>query len=379
MSPLRPSKSQRLAPPPSEGRSRFSQRGLAVVMAVAVVLLVATAALQLHINERTNLLNAAAMRDRVTLDQMATSGIHLAMLVLVKDRLDSESDSLQEDWADDQTMAAFVDQMGFEKGKLTVKISDEMARIQINALVRYPEGTQFNEKQRLIWQRFSDNLLSIYELLGDEVPEIQDTDSETIINSVKDWLDSDEDIITGLNGAESDYYEELDPPYSCKNGPFDDLSEVRLVRGITPALFDGLAGAAGLGNYLTVYGIEETKDHKFSYPGKVNINTAELPVLKVLLPSASEDFADLLIEYREAVSGTQYTHDVTNINWYKNVPGFQGITIDPDLITVSSNVFRIVATAVLGETRAVTTAVVQRERESDSAPWSCKVLNWKTQ
>ena len=216
----------------ADGQSLFSQRGLAVVMAVAVVLLVASAALQLHINERTNLLNAAAMRDRVTLDQMATSGIHLAMLVLVKDRLDSESDSLQEDWADDQTMSAFVDQMAFEKGKLTVKIFDEMARIQINALVQYPEGTQFNEKQRLIWQRFSDNLLSIYELLGDEVPEIQETDSETIINSIKDWLDSDEDIITGLNGAESDYYEELDPPYSCKNGPFDDLSEVRLVRGV---------------------------------------------------------------------------------------------------------------------------------------------------
>jgi general secretion pathway protein K len=379
MGPSHPAKNQHLAQLPSEGRGLFSQHGLAVVMAVAVVLLVATAALQLHINERTNLLNAAAMRDRITLDQMATSGIHLAMLVLVKDRLDSESDSLQEDWADDETMAAFVDQMAFEKGKLTVKIFDEMARIQINALVRYPDGTQFNEKQRLVWQRFSDNLLSIYELLGDEVPEIQETDSETIINSVKDWLDSDEDIITGLNGAESDYYEELDPPYSCKNGPFDDLSEVRLVRGITPALFDGLAGAAGLQNYITVYGTTETNDHKFSYPGKVNINTAELPVLKVLLPSASEDFADLLIEYREAVSGTQYTHDVTNINWYKNVPGFQGITIDPDLITVSSNVFRIVATAVLGETRAVTTAVVQRERESDSAPWSCKVLNWKTQ
>jgi general secretion pathway protein K len=379
MGPSHPVKNRRPALQQSEGRSLLSQQGLAVVMAVAVVLLVATAALQLHINERTNLLNAAAMRDRITLDQMATSGIHLAMLVLVKDRLDSEADSLQEDWADDQTMAGFVDQMAFEKGQLNVKIFDELARIQINALVQYPDGTQFNEKQRQIWQRFSDNLLSIYELLGDEVPEIQATDSETIINSVKDWIDSDEDIITGLNGAESDYYEGLDPPYACKNAPFDDLSEVRLVRGITPALFDGLAGAAGLGNYITVYGITETNDHKFSYPGKVNINTAELPVLKVLLPSASEDFADLLIEYREAVSGTQYTHDVTNINWYKSVPGFNAITIDPDKITVSSNVFRIVATAVLGETRAVTTAVVQRERESDSSPWTCKVLNWKTQ
>jgi general secretion pathway protein K len=363
----------------SGATQRRAQRGMAVVMTMAVVLLVATAALELHINERTNLLNAAAMRDRITLDQMATSGINLAMAVLVKDRQDSESDSLQEDWADEETMAALVEQLPFEKGKLVVKISDEMAKIQINALVQFPEATQFNEKQRQIWERFANNLLSIYELLGDEVGEMEDTDPMTIINSVKDWLDKDEDIITGLNGAESDYYQELDPPYECKNGPFDHISEVRLVRGITPELFNGIAGAAGLGNYITVYGAAEVNDQQFSYPGKININTAELPVLKVLLPSGSEDFADLLIDYRQAVSGTQYTNDLTNINWYKNVPGFSGITIDPDLISVSSNIFRIVATAVIDETKAVTIAVVQRERESDSAPWKCKVLNWKTQ
>ena len=361
------------------GPRRKTQRGMAVVMALAVVLLVATAALNLHMDERTNLLNAAAMRDRITLDQMATSGINLAMAVLVKDRLDSETDSLQEDWADEETMAGLVSQIPFEKGKLSVKIYDEMAKIQINALVQYPEGTQFNEKQRQLWERFANNLLSAYELLGTEIPDMEETDSLTIINSVKDWIDSDEDIITGLNGAESDYYEELDPPYACKNAPFDDLSEVRLVRGVTPVLFDGIAGAAGLGNYITVYGAEEIDNQKFSYPGKVNINTAELPVLKVLLPNESEDFADLLIAYREEVSGTQYTHEVTNINWYKSVPGFSGITIDPDLITVSSSVFRIVATAEIEDTRAVTTAIVQRERESDSAPWTCKVLNWKTE
>ena len=363
----------------SGATQRRAQRGMAVVMTMAVVLLVATAALELHINERTNLLNAAAMRDRITLDQMAASGINLAMAVLVKDRQDSESDSLQEDWADEETMAALVEQLPFEKGKLVVKISDEMAKIQINALVQFPEATQFSEKQRQIWERFANNLLSIYELLGDEVGEMEDTDAMTIINSVKDWLDKDEDIITGLNGAESDYYQELDPPYECKNGPFDHISEVRLVRGITPELFNGIAGAAGLGNYITVYGAAEVNDQQFSYPGKININTAELPVLKVLLPSGSEDFADLLIDYRQAVSGTQYTNDLTNINWYKNVPGFSGITIDPDLISVSSNIFRIVATAVIDETKAVTIAVVQRERESDSAPWKCKVLNWKTE
>jgi general secretion pathway protein K len=363
--------------PPAARSNR--QRGLAVVMAVAVVLLITTAALELHLTERTSLLNAAGMRDRITLEQMAASGINLAMAVLVKDRLDSESDSLQEDWADPETMATLVDELQFEKGKLDVKISDELAKIQINALVQFPEGTDFNKKQHQLWERFAGNLITAYELLGDDTVDMQETDAATIIDSVKDWLDKDDDILTGLNSAESDYYQGLDPPYDCKNGPFDDISEVRLVKGITPELFNGIAGLGGLSNYITVYGSTTVDDNKFSFPGKVNINTAELPVLKILLPSESEDLAEMLIEYREAVSGTQYTNNVTNINWYKNVPGFGSINLDPDLITVSSDTFRIVATAAMGDVRTVTTAVVQRERKSDSSPWVCKVLNWKTE
>jgi general secretion pathway protein K len=353
------------------------QRGMAVIMAVSVVLLVTTAAMELHVNERTNLLNAAGMRDRFTLDQMAASGVHLAMAILVKDRIDSESDSLQEDWADPETMATLVEELSFAKGKLEVKITDELSRIQINALVDFPGATAFNAKQHQIWERFAGNLLSIYELLGDELGEMEETDAPTVINSVKDWLDKDDDI-TSINSAETDYYEELDPPYACKNSPFDHISEVRLVKGVTPELFNGIAGTMGLSNYITVYGAEKVEDDKFSYPGKININTAELPVLKVLLPSESEDMAELLIEYREAVSGTQYTNDVTTINWYKNVPGFGSIKLDPELISVASDTFRIVATATMDDVRSVATAVVQRKRESDSSPWTCKVLNWKT-
>ncbi len=357
----------------------LTDSGMAVVMALAVILILVTAALELHLNERTNLLNAAAMRDRQTLLQMTTSGVHLAMAVLVKDRIESEADSLQEDWADEETMAALVEQIPFEQGKLTVKISDELAKIQINALVQFPEGTQFNAAQKKIWDRFAGDMTTLVDLLKESGEEIEETDPNTIINSIKDWLDADEDIITGLNGAESDYYEELDPPYACKNGPFDHLSEVRLVRGITPVIFSGFGGTAGLSQYITVYGETETDDGKFTYPGQVNINTAEQPVLAILLPPESGDLADLLIEHRQALSGTQYTNDLTNKNWYKNVPGFADIQLDETLYSVSSNVFRIEATAELNGVKATTVAVVSRERDTNASPWRCKVLNWKTE
>lgn len=356
----------------------IANKGMAVVMALAVVLIMATAALELHVNERSNMLNAAAMRDRIILDQMAASGINLAMAVLIKDRLESQADSLQEDWADDETMKTLLEEIPFDEGSLTVKISDEMGKIQINALVEYPEGNQFNENQRRIWQRLADNMLSILRLLEEDGLEMEETDPQTIINSLKDWMDKDEDLITGLSGAESDYYEGLDPPYACKNGPFDHISEVRLVKGITPELFKGMGESGGLGDYITVYGAEQ-QDQTFTFPGKININTAELPVLTVLMPEASEDFADLLVEYRQAISGEQYTNDIRRLDWYRNVPGFAGINLNHSLITVSSDIFRITANAELNGAKATATAVIRRERESASSSWRCKVLNWKTE
>jgi general secretion pathway protein K len=352
--------------------------GMAVIMVMSVVLLLVTVALELHLNERSNLLNAAAMRDRMMLREMVKSGVHLAQAVLVKDRIDSESDSLQEDWADQETLAALLGIIPFEQGALKVQITDELGKIQINALVAFPEGIEFNPDQFTLWENFSNKLFSAYELIEDSEELLEDTDPLTIINSIKDWLDSgDDDAITGLNGAESDYYEDLDPPYACKNGPFDHLSEIRLVKGILPVMFDGFGGIPGINAYLTTYGATESEDGKFTFPGKININTAELPVLAAMLPSDSSDFAELLVGYREAVDGTQYINDLTRANWYKGVPGFGSIDIDPDLLTISSDTFRIVATAKLNDVQSSATVVVRREREKDNEPWRCKVLNWK--
>ena len=60
---------------------------------------------------------------------------------------------------------------------------------------------------------------------------------DTVIDSILDWRDPNRDH--RLNGAEEDYYRGLDPPYSCKDGPFDVVEELLLVRGVTPRLFAG--------------------------------------------------------------------------------------------------------------------------------------------
>ena len=43
----------------------------------------------------------------------------------------------------------------------------------------------------------------------------------------------------------------------------------------------------------------------------------------------------------------QYVHDLSNPDWYKEVPGLSDVEIAPELITTSSDIYRITATAQL--------------------------------
>ena len=58
-----------------------------------------------------------------------------------------------------------------------------------------------------------------------------------ITSAIQDWVDTDEDEHIG--GAETSFYQTLTPPYLAKNGPIDDITELLLIKGITPIMFWG--------------------------------------------------------------------------------------------------------------------------------------------
>ena len=61
--------------------------------------------------------------------------------------------------------------------------------------------------------------------------------TEEIADSIVDWRDQDAN--PGAAGAEDSYYLTLDPPYRCKNQPFETVEELLLVRGVTPEILYG--------------------------------------------------------------------------------------------------------------------------------------------
>jgi general secretion pathway protein K len=349
-----------------------NNRGIALLITISIMTVLIAGVLEWNRKVRKSVVVSATARDRVTLSHMAASGVHAAMTMLIKDKMDSDSDSLQEDWANAEKIDEAVRQIPFEDGAVTFKITDEFGKIQINALVQYPEGQQFNEAQRGLWDRF-------LRLLPAPENYQEDEDPNAIINSIKDWLDSgDDEAITGLSGAESGYYQGLDPPYTCRNGPFHHLGELALVKGLTADLLNGAGGIPGISQHVTVHGITNTDEKKFTFEGKININTAELPVLTALLPSDSQDIAQAIYDYRLETNDRAYIHDLSKPNWYQNVPGAGGLQIDPDLITTQSDIFSIDADASLHDMRIKVTAVVQREKDKKSGRWGCRVLNWQT-
>lgn len=61
--------------------------------------------------------------------------------------------------------------------------------------------------------------------------------TEAIVDAILDWRDAD--ATPGASGAETTYYATLNPPYNCKNAPFDSLEELLYVKGMTPVLLFG--------------------------------------------------------------------------------------------------------------------------------------------
>lgn len=348
-----------------------TDKGMALIITLTVVALLAVAVVELNRRIRTTVDSSSLFRERITLSHMALSGINIGQAVLIHDKNENDVDSLQEQWADPSKLDAICGEFPFEEGKIRLQISDLRGRLQVNALVQYPGGKAFNENQRVLWYRFLE-LVNLSQAMESDIKPV------SIINAVKDWLDSgDDEAVTGLDGAESDYYLDLTPPYSCRNGPIIDISEMSLIKGISPEVFNTPGVAYGLSTCVTTFGRTESSGSKgFTFTGRININTAPLFVLSALLPLEDAHLGAELVAYRMEMSNDNYVHDLGRLEWYKNVPGCEELKISSGLITNKSDFFEIKVTAVLHQYQFSRTAAVRRQKDPDSGKIVCQVLSY---
>ncbi len=354
---------------------------MALVVTLAVVGVLLAAGLWLAKFTGDAAMVTLVEKDRFQAEQLAISGIEITKLILVEDAAKNTTDSVQDAWADPEQLSRAVAALGLEKGSLTIKITDELSKIQMNALIRQFPGNEVNPYQAKLWERFFSN--------DDKKDKQKDgADPEERINAVKDWLDSgDDDAITGLSGAETDYYKGLHPPYACANGPFNHVEELLSVKGFDEELLkkklppptEEALEEKKLEDIFTVYGLENTPgpEGSWSYSGLININTAGIEVLAALLPEGMEILAMDLFSFRQEKSENKAEYiNVLDQGWYKKaiaLPAKEQEKIDR-IVRYSSDIFKVESRAQKNSSSIVLHAFLIREKNGISGKWTCRIL-----
>ncbi|HVK58605.1 MAG TPA: helix-hairpin-helix domain-containing protein [Candidatus Kapabacteria bacterium] len=231
-------------------------------------------------------------------------------------------------------------------------------------------------------ERFSPVLQRALETLGAET--IQTTE---IVESYLDWVDPDDN--KRMQGAESDFYETLNPaaPYVAKNGLMDDVSEFLLIRGMTPDLFFGAPRAALMPRFgaapkttslgggppttgtQSAVGLVDLFTTISSAGMAVNVNTASAEVLQ-LLPGMDEALARSIIDTRAGPDHEDGTYD--DIPFLRqgeliNVPGMvpEVMSAMGRYLVVNSSIFTVVVEVKIGEFVKRYEALLQRRNAQD--------------
>ena len=197
--------------------------------------------------------------------------------------------------------------------------------------------------------------------------DLTDEEKNIIVDSIQDWRDVDG--FHRVNGAEDDYYRNLSDPYDCKDGDFDSVDELLLVRGMTPEIFFG-----GLSERLTVFQERKPdsaakKSARRKVTQRVNINAASPEVL-LALPLMTEDLVSQILEYRKEkdFKVTSELADILGPDVYA--------AVTPYLTFALSSFYTVRSTGQAGQggVRDSLSVTVELDRRS---PTGYRLLSWR--
>jgi len=242
-----------------------SQRGIALVMVLWVLVFLTVIVLSFSATVRTDAYSVLSFKKEVENKFLAEAGIQRGLMEILYRNVNKNQKIIMEGrevlLTDNR-----VYQSPIGDGFYTFSIMDESGKININAL--------------------SDNTRAIlYNLLVNRG--IPGQEADVIVDSILDWKDPDD--LHRTNGAESDYYQSLPEPYIAKNSGFDTLEELLLVRGMTTQILFGEDGKSGIAPMLTVHPIKN----------RINVKAAPRELLNAI-PGMSADVVDSIMALRES-------------------------------------------------------------------------------
>lgn len=226
------------------------------MIVIVVMLLASFLASQLILKVRTELLISQNIKARVVGNYLAEAGMNLSIFrVLGQKPIDLPAFGEEEEWL--TFFEGFQYEFFLPLGRVTYYAVNESGKIDLN-----------KSPPRLV------ELFLEYKLGAEKEEEI-----DTIMDSLMDWRDSDD--LHRFNGAESEFYQELDDPYIARNGRIEDVNEFFLINGT-----ETLAGQFDAMDVFSVY----------NTGGKLNFNS----LTPAMLNFVTNNNAEMITTYREA-------------------------------------------------------------------------------
>ena len=342
--------------------------GIALVMVMLIVIVFAILAGGLAYSMKVETKLARNSSWDTELEWLGRSGIELAKYVLSQSgKTGQPYDALNQIWAggtgetNDALEGLSLTDNKLGHGTFSVKIIDADRKFNINLAAVAPEVMN----QGLI-------------LMG-----VDGAEATHLVNAIADWIDRDDEPRPGSTDTESGYYMTLKPPYRAKNGPIDDLTELMMIKGISPAMYYGSGSGAGAANNVAAQqrvhaanrfnrraGEEPTYALGFvdlftALSGRqININTASANVLQ-LIPEVDGSMAQAIISARAGPDGAEGDEDdmpFRSIGELQRVPGMtpQIAQLFSRYFTTRSTTFEVQVDAQIDAVKRTYHAVLRR-------------------
>ena len=225
------------------------QQGVAIITVMLIVALAAVTTTAMMSNQHIFVRRASSYQSLEQAQALAVAGERFSAAILKRD-FDSDGDervdSREDDWA------ISIPPLPIAGGTITGCIYDLNGQFNINNLLN-DEG-EIDTLQ-----------LGILRALANELALPAD-----LASAIADWVDSNDQPLD--DGAEFEYYSNLESPYRAANRPMQSVTELRLVRGLNGNDADSLDAYNSLIPYVSALPRGTT----------ININTAAPALLEAL-------------------------------------------------------------------------------------------------